>query len=358
MLSIIDKYIIRKFLATFFFMLGVIMILSVVFDVADKINEFLRLGATAEQIIFDHYVNFIILYANFFSPLIIFVSVIWFTSKMAQNTEIIPIWNSGRSFGRFVRPYMIAATCLVIPALYINHFVVPKANKVRLEFEEKYYWNNMYVEDYHAEFPGNQVVYFSSYSSDTDVANDFTVEQWGEDGKLERLIKAKSAHNFDGTNKWELKNYYERIAGHDGDSLYQGSVMDTTFEFTIDEMATRDNVAESMDFFEIKEFINREKQKGSARIPRYEIVQYERTALPFSTYILTIIGIAVASRKKRGGIGINIAIGLGIIFAFIFSMQVMSVSAMNLGFPAYIAVWIPNMIFGTIAYFLYKRVQR
>ncbi len=358
MFSIIDRYIIRKFLTTFLFMLGVIMILSVVFDVADKINEFVRLGATAHQIIFDHYVNFVILYANMFSPLIIFISVIWFTSKMAQNTEIIPIWNSGRSFGRFVRPYMIAATVLVIPALLFNHFLVPNANKVRLAFEEKYYWNNMYVEDYHAEFPGNQVVYFSSYSSDTRDASDFIVEDWDEEGNLESILKAKSARNKEGTKEWVLSNYYERVIEKDKDVISQGLKKDTTFQFSVDEMATRDNVAESMNYFEIKEFIAREKAKGSPRIPRYEIVQYERTALPFSTFILTIIGLAVASRKKRGGIGMNIAIGIFFAFGFIFAMQVTSVSAMNLGFPAYIAVWIPNLIFGTIAYFMYRRVQR
>lgn len=339
-------------------MLAVIMVLATVFDMADKLNEFLQMGASTQGILFKYYVNFIILYANMFSPMIIFVSVIWFTSKMAQDTEIIPIWNSGRTFGRFVRPYMISATFLMILALIFNHFIVPNANKVRLDFEEKYYWKSMFVEDYHAEYPGNQVVYFASYSSDNNLANEFTVEQWNEKGEMTSFIKARNASNEPGTSTWTLNDYFIREMGDPKDKIREGATMDTTFQFSITEMTKRENASEAMDFNEIREYIARERAKGSAIVPTYEIVLYERTSLPFSTYILTIIGIAVASRKKRGGIGINIAIGLGIIFIYIFAMKVTSVAAMNLGFPAYFAVWVPNIIFGGVAYLLYRNVQR
>ncbi|MCH2223443.1 MAG: LptF/LptG family permease [Crocinitomicaceae bacterium] len=358
MITIIDRYIIKKFLTTFFFMLGVIMILATVFDLAEKLSNFIEMGASAYEVIFQYYFNFILLYANMFSPMIIFVSVIWFTSKMAQDTEIIPIWNSGRTFGRFVRPYMIAATILMIISLIVNHFIVPQANKVRLDFEEKYYWNQMVVADYHAEFPGNQVVYFANYSSTTDVVNGFTVEQWNEDHELVSFLRAEKAQNIAGTKKWVLTNYFERVVGETEDKVIEASTKDTIFDFTIDEMATRENVAESMTFFEIREFIKREREKGSARVAMYEIVLYERSSLPFSTYILTIIGIAVASRKKRGGVGVNIALGIGIIFIYIFAMKVTAVAAMNVGFASYLAVWVPNAMFGGIAYLLYRNVQR
>ena len=358
MFTIIDRYIIRKFLTTFFFMTAVIMVLTMVFDLADKLNDFIQAGATANEIIFEYFFNFMLLYANMFSSLIIFISVIWFTSRMAQDTEIIPIWNSGRTFGRFVRPYMIAATILMILALALNHFIVPRANKVRLAFEEKYYWQNMQVDDYHAEFPGEQVVYFSNYTSESGIVSDFVVEQWDKKGELLSILKAKTAKNEAGSNTWKISSFFERRVGDDKDEITTGVTKDTTFAFSIDEMATRANVAEAMTYFELKEFIQREKDKGSKRVPTYEIVLYERTSLPFSTYILTIIGIAVASRKKRGGIGINIAIGIGIIFIYIFAMKVMSVASMNVGLPSSIAVWVPNILFGTIAYFLYRNVQR
>lgn len=339
-------------------MIGVIMVLTTVFDLSDKLGDFLKYGATANEIIFDYYLNFILLYMNMFSPMIIFVSVIWFTSKMAQDTEIIPIWNSGRTFGRFVRPYMIAATFLMFLALFLNHFIVPRANKTRLQFEEKYYWTGMYVEDYHAEYPGNQVVYFSSYESTTNLANKFTVEQWNDKGEMTGIIHAETAQNEIGTKNWTLNNYFKREIGESHDVVSEGQALDTVFQFTIDEMATRENVSESMTFFEIKDFIERERKKGSAIVPTYEIVLYERSSLPFSAYILTIIGIAVSSRKKRGGIGINIALGLGLIFVYIFAMKVMAVAALNVGFPSYIAAWVPNTVFGVVAYLLYRNVQR
>ena len=358
MLKILDRYIIRKFLATFFFMLGVIMILAMVFDLADKLGEFIEMGAPASEIIFEYYVNFILFYANMFSSMIIFVSVIWFTAKMAQDKEIIPIWKSGKPFSRFVRPYMIAATILMLISLFSNHFIIPGSNKERLAFEERYYRNSMSVEDYHAEFPGNQVVYFRTYTADNNLIHDLVIEQWDENRKLKSFIKAGTAENVRGSKEWKLHNYFERIVGDTNDIVRNGQEKDTTFLFSIDEMATRENIAEAMNFFELRAFIRREREKGSTMVPTYEIELYQRTSYPFATYVLTIIGIAVASRKKRGGVGINIAIGLGIIFIYIFAMKVTTVSAMNLGFPTYLAVWVPNVLFGGVAYILYKNAKR
>ena len=277
---------------------------------------------------------------------------------MAQDTEIIPIWNSGRKFSRFVRPYMIAATILMLISIVFNHFIIPSSNKIRLNFEEKYYRNAMSVDDYHAEFPNNEIVYFSSYRSETDLINDFTVEKWDKNGNLKGFIKAATARNIKGTNKWELFNYYERRVGYPNDFIGEGLKKDTSFQFDIGEMATRENIAEAMNYFELKGFIERERKKGSAHIAVYEVELYQRTSYPFAAYVLTIIGIAVASRKKRGGVGINIAIGLGIIFIYIFAMKVTTVAAMNLGFPASIAVWVPNFLFAGVAYILYKRAKR
>jgi lipopolysaccharide export system permease protein len=335
------------------------MLLSIVFDISEKLGDFLKNEASLYEVIFEYYVSFILFYGNMFSSMIIFISVIWFTAKMAQDTEIIPIWNSGRPFSRFVRPYMIAATVLMLISLFLNHFVIPNTNRNRLGFEEKYYRNAMYVLDYHAEFPNGQIIYFDSYMAQTNIAQDFVLEQESEDGRsISHLIKAGEAENIKGTNQWVLRNYYERIVGDTNDVIREGKQLDTTFQFTIDEIATRENIAETMPYFELKEFIEREKVKGSSMVPMYEIELYQRTSYPFATYVLTIIGIAVASRKKRGGIGINIAIGLGIIFVYIFAMKVTTVAAINLGFATSFAVWVPNIIFGGVAYFLYKNAQR
>lgn len=357
MLKILDRYIIWKFLTTFFFMLGVIMILATVFDLSEKLSEFIANDASVSEVVFDYYVNFILFYSNMFSSMIIFVSVIWFTAKMAQDTEIIPIWNSGKKFGRFVRPYMIAATILMLLSLFSNHFIIPRSNQTRLDFEEKFYRNTITVQDYHAEFPGNTVVYFTSYSAENDIIHNLVVEKWSEDQKLISFLKATTAKNLEKKN-WKLFNYYGRVVGYPNDRIFEGEIKDTVLEFRIDEMATRENIAEAMTYFELKDFIQREQGKGSSMVPMYEIELYQRTSYPFATYVLTIIGIAVASRKKRGGVGINIAMGLGIIFVYIFAMKVTTVSALNLGFTASIAVWIPNVLFGGVAYLLYRNAMK
>ena len=167
MLSIIDRYIIKKFLSTFFFMLGIIMMFSIVFDISDKLGEFIANKAPLSAIIFDYYLNFVILYGNMFTSMIVFISVIWFTAKMAKDTEIIPIWFSGKPIYRYMRPYFISATILMLFSLVLNHFIVPRANKERLDFEERYYRDVMVVDDYHAEYPGNQFVYFSKIAEIT-----------------------------------------------------------------------------------------------------------------------------------------------------------------------------------------------
>jgi len=359
MLSIIDKYIIKRFLKTFFFIFGVVMLLSMVFDVSEKLSYFLERDATWSELIFDYYVSFILYFGNMFSFLIIFISVIWFTAKMASDTEIIPILNSGRPFGRFVRPYMITATILMLISLILNHFVIPNTNRLRLEFEEKYYRDQMFVEEYHAEYPGGQIVYFKSFDAKTERAMSFVVEQEKPNGQgVAYFIKAESAENVPGTNKWILRNYYERIHGDTNDIIRDGLRKDTTFQFRMSEIAQRENVAETMPYFELKKFIERERIKGSSMVPLYEIELYQRTSYPFATYVLVLIGISVASRKRRGGIGIGLAIGILISFMYIFAMKVTSVAATNLGFPAYLAVWIPNVTFAGIAYILYRRAMR
>ncbi len=333
------------------------MLLAMVFDLSERLSEFITNQAPISAIIFEYYLNFVLYFGNMFSSMIIFVSVIWFTAKMAQDTEIIPMWNSGKPFHRFLRPYMISATFLMIISLILNHFILPKSNQSRLDFEEKYYRDAINVEDYHAEYPGNQVVYFSSYYAEKNEVNDFTLEQWQGDSLI-YFIKARTAQNIDGTNKWKLNDYFERYIGYPNDQMIEGKTKDTIFNFKMEEMAQRDNVAEAMTYSELKSFIRREKEKGSGNVPMYEIELYQRTSYPFATYILTIIGVAVASRKKRGGIGVNIALGLGIIFVYIFAMKVTTVAAMNVGFPAYIAVWVPNALFGLVAYILYRFAQK
>ena len=358
MLKIIDKYIIKKFLTTFFFMLGIIMLLAMVFDMSARLSEFIEKKAPIFDIITRYYFTFLLHYGNMFSSLIIFVSVIWFTAKMAQDSEIIPILNSGITFRRLMRPYMIAATFLMIIALLLNHIVLPKSNKVMIDFENEYYRVGINVENYHAEFPDNVSLNFASYLSDNNIVTDFVLEKTLPSNEPSYFLKARTAINTPGTKNWKLNDYYERRVGNPNDIIHNGKEKDTIFSFQIEDIAQRDNIAETMSYFELQDFIKNERAKGSGNIPMYEIVLFERTSLPFSTYVLTIIGVSVSSRRKRGGVGINIALGLGIIFIYIFAMKVTTVAAMNVGFPASLAVWIPNVLFGGVAYILYRNALK
>jgi lipopolysaccharide export system permease protein len=353
MLKILDRYIIRKFLSTFFFMMGIIMLLAMIFDLSERLQEFIEKKAPISSIIFEYYLNFIIYYGNLFSALIVFITVIWFTAKLAQNSEIIPMINSGRPFHRILRPYMIAATLLTVLSLVLNHFALPLANKKRLDFEEKYYRVRLAVNNYHADFPNGESVYFMYYNSDLGHIQDFYLEQWRDGKKLDKFVTAKKATYLGGFN-WKLEDYFVRELGERSDYIQHGAELDTLLNFDLSEFAQRDNVVQTMNYNELKSYIEKERAKGNENLPMYEIEMYQRTSYPFATYVLTLIGVAVASRKSRGGIGVHIAKGLAIVFIYIFAMQVTSVAAIKVGFPALLAVWIPNILFGIIGLILYR----
>jgi lipopolysaccharide export system permease protein len=334
------------------------MLFAMVFDISEKLSDFISNKAPISEILLDYYLNFLLFYGNMFSSMIIFISVIWYTAKLAQDTEIIPMWFSGKPITRFIRPYLIGATILTIISLVLNHFIIPRANKVRLDFEEKYYRDAILVEDYHADYPGNQTVYFSNYSNNAEEINDLTVQKWNDSNQPVYFLKARSAYNKPGTFEWTLKDYYEKKIGFPRGTLIHGQKKDTVFNFKMDEMAQRENLAESMTFSELRALIERERLKGSDLVPFYEIELHQRTSYPFAAYVLTIIGVSVSSQKKRGGIGMNIAIGLGFVFVYIFAMKMMTVASLNVGFPPLIAVWIPNVLFSFVAFFLYRFAQK
>ncbi|AEA42663.1 LptF/LptG family permease [Fluviicola taffensis] len=369
MLKILDRYIIRKFLSTFFFMLGIIMLLAMVFDIAERLSDFIEKQASFKAIVFDYYLNFLLYYGNTFSSMIVFIAVIWFTAKMAQDAEIIPMLFSGRPFIRIIRPYMIAATILMLLSLVLNHFVLPRANRVRLDFEESFYRDRLLVENYNAEFPGNELVHYSTYNSEENMINDFVIERYDSQNRLIHFMKARTASVIPGVKRWRLTDVFERKVSYSDTSgtskgemesiiqkhqLTENHLKDTTLPYNVDDIAVRDNVVEAMTFRELSSFIAKEKAKGNPSVAMYEIELYQRSSYPFATYVLTLIGVSVSSRKKRGGIGINIAIGLLFVFIYIFAMKITTVAATTVGFPSVAAVWLPNVMFGILALFLYR----
>lgn len=333
------------------------MSIAMVFDVSEKIDDFLKNEAPLNEILFSYYVNFVIYYGNLFSALLIFITVIFFTSKLANRTEFIAILSSGVSFKRILVPYFIASTLLVAASLYLNHQLIPIANQQRLEFEDKY-TGSQYTPDrmnIHREIAPGTIAYFQVYSPHTASGYKFSIEQWNE-GRLKYKMISERAE-FDSTSgRWIVHNYYERFLNYDGhiEQLNSGQRLDTLLDLTPENLRYKAEYASALPNKELKAFIESEKQRGSDAVTFYEIELYQRTSYPFATYVLTLIAVSVSSRKIRGGLGLNLVFGFIVVFIYIFSMRMTTVAATNAGLDPLIAVWIPNFIFGVLGAFIYR----
>jgi len=355
----LDIYIIKKFLGTFFYSLLLIICIVIVFDVSEKLQDFIEKEAPLRAIIFDYYLNFAPYFANLFSPLFVFISVIFFTSKLAGNSEIVAILSSGVSFKRLLRPYIIAAASLAVLSFYLNNFLIPEANKKRLAFEEQYVRNKFVNrdKDIHMQIDNNTYVYMSRFIVDLNMAEKFSLEKF-EDGRMVYKLLANNAKWDSTSNKWQVSNYTERHINKLDESFVKGGIKDIELDLHPDEFKRRENYVETMGYFELNEFIEEAIFKGSQNIALYEVEKQKRTSMPFATFILTIIGVSISSRKVRGGIGLHIGLGLLISFSYILFMQISATFAINSGVPAVIAVWAPNLLYGILALYLLKKAPK
>jgi lipopolysaccharide export system permease protein len=334
------------------------MSIASVFDVSEKIDDFIKNEAPLKEILLDYYVNFIIYYGNLFSALLIFIAVIFFTSKLANRTEFIAILSSGVSFKRVLYPYFIAATVLVLISLVLNHYFIPHSNKVRVNFEQQY-TDGRYNPDrsnIHREYEPGSIAYFQTYSPSNKMGYRFSIEKWDTSGKLTyKLISDRAI--YDTLNgKWEIHNFYERFfaENEESDKIFSGARRDTLIKLSPDDLRFKTDMASAMQYQELKDFISAERMRGSDMTAFYEIELYQRTSYPFATYVLTLIAVSLASRKVRGGLGLNLVIGFIFAFIYIFSMRITTVAATNAGLEPLIAVWIPNILFGIIGIFIYR----
>ncbi|NOQ73655.1 MAG: LptF/LptG family permease [Crocinitomix sp.] len=338
-------------------MLFLLMAISIVFDLSEKLNDFIANGAPWDEIIFVYYSNFFVNYGAQFSYLLNFISVIYFTSKMAGNTEIVPILSSGVGFNRFLRPYFISATILVIATILVYNFVLPASNAARIEFEEKYYRDHNNKLDVRLQLANDDILYFRHYDGNKKIIKDFALERI-VGTRLEYSLNAARAVGDSTSNDWHFENISIRRNGEFNDDLFYADELDTTLEFGVSDLVFRPNIIEAMDNKELNAFIKEQEKTGSSKISYYLIKKHERWASPFAIFILTLIGVSVSSKKSRGGLGVNIALGLGICVLYIFSMQMTTVAALNVGFTPILAVWLPNIIFSIIAYILYLKAPK
>lgn len=356
-LTKLDRYIIRKFIGTFIFMLILLMSISIVFDLSEKLNELIANGAPWDEIIFIYYSNFFIHYGVQFSYLLNFIAVIWFTSKMANNTEIVPILSAGVSFNRFLRPYFISSAIIVLWAILMYNFVLPGSNRSRIEFEEVYYRAKTSRQNVVMQLSDSEVLRIYTFHGETHEITNMAYQKWKGDS-IEYILSARKAKGDSLNNNWTLRNYSIRRVGEFHDDFYYGASVDTTLSFGVTDIIFRPNVIEAMDNSELNAFIEEQERKGSDQLPIYLIEKHKRWASPFAIIVLTVIGASLASKRARGGLGINIALGLSICVLYIFAMQMTTVAAINVGFTPVLAVWLPNIIFSVIAFVLYRQAQK
>lgn len=355
-LTILDIYIIKKFLGTFFFALILIIVVAVVFDFSEKVDDFLEKKAPANAIIFDYYFNFIPHFAVLFSSLFTFISVIFFTSKMAYDTEIIAILASGMSFRRLLVPYIISAVIISGFSFALSNYVIPGANRTRLEFEELYIRNNPYNYDkrnVHKQISPGIYIFMESFSNSSDMGYKFSMEKF-ENGKLSSKLMADYIRWDTTKRKWNLQNYYIRDLKGLDETITQGQSTDTTINLDPGEFKRRDDFVETMNLGDLNYYIKTLRSQGSDNINSFIIEKQKRMAYPISTFILTMIGVTLSSQKVRGGIGMQLGVGLGLSFGYILFMQFSSQFAISGTLSPFLAAWVPNFIFIIISVVLYR----
>lgn len=354
----LDWYIIKKFIGTYFFSIGLIISIAVVFDYAEKMDDFYENNAPMYDIVFRYYLNFIPYFANLFSSLFIFISVIFFTSKMAYNTEIVAILSSGVSFKRLLWPYFLASAFLAILSFLLSGYIIPPANKNRLDFHWQYikksYVSN--ADNLHRQIEPGVFIYLANYNSYSDIAQNFTIEKF-EEGRLKSKLICDYAKWDTATSKWTLRDYYIRTFNSGEEIISSGNSIDTTINVKPEDFKLRNNGVQALNNSELNDFIADQKMQG-ATVEEFEVELYSRYAYPFSTFILTLIGVSLSSRKTRGGMGLNIGMGMLLSFSYILFMRFTTMFAVGGAIPPIFAVWVPNILFTVIGIILYRKAPK
>ena len=358
-MKILDWYILKRYLMTFVMMLLLFIPIGITVNLAEKIDKMLANEVPFSEIAI-YYVDFTIYFANLLFPLFLFLSVIWFTSKLANNTEIVAFLSSGVSFWRFLRPYMIGATVVAAFALFLGMFLAPKASKGFNEFDYKYLKGNKkdkQTVNLFRQINDDEIIYVSNFNPKDKRGSNFTLEHFN-DNKLEYRISAQSITYQEEDSTYKMINYVKRIIGKNDDTILNERRKDSAFTFDLEDLTPVTYIAETLNYKELSSFIEKEESRGSSNINRYKVVKYKKWSLPVSVFILTIIALAVSSKKRRGGMGANLAVGIGIAMIYVFFDKVFGVMAEQSDFPPLIAVWFPNVVFGILAIYLLYNAKR
>ena len=359
MIKIIDWYIIKKYLGTFIFTLGIFTVIIVIFDVSEKLDDFLKHKAPISEILFSYYAGFIPFYLNFLSPLINFIAVIFFTAKMADQTEIVPILSAGVSFRRFLKPYFIASSVVFLTTLIFNLFIIPETNGLKIDFENVYISpksdnSKMYT---HMQIDKNTYVYIENFDNNQKIGYKFSLEKFSGYDMKEKLVADKITWDSVKT-KWIIENYSIRTIDSLKETMTSGLKKDTTLDMRPKDFEIYDNIYQAMNMRELNERIEKEETRGTGVMVDLKLEKYKRFVYPLSAYVLTLMGVSLASRKVRGGIGLPLGIGIFLSFAYILFIQFSNMFALKGNLPPLIAVFIPNIIFGILGVYLLAKAPK
>lgn len=354
--NILDLYILKKFLGTYFFSIALILAIVVMFDVNEKLDAFLK--APIRETLFDYFISFLPYFANQFSPLFVFISVIFFTSKMAGNSEIIAILSCGMSFRRMLVPYMIGATVIAALTFVLSNYAIPPTNARRIAYTNKYVKNKKVEEGINVQLmvrPG-VVAFIGRYDAKTDRGYQFSLDRFEGKTLVSRLTS--QTVEYDTLNRWRLQNYVLRTFDGMKETMKKGQALDTIIAIEPKDFLISKNDQEMLDTPELKDYIAKQKRRGVANIVQFEIEEQRRLAMTAAAFILTLIGVSLSAKKVKGGMGINIGIGLVLSFSYILFSTVTSTFAINGETSPFIAMWIPNAVYMLIAIGLYIRANR
>ncbi|SFJ12686.1 LptF/LptG family permease [Olleya namhaensis] len=357
-MKILDWYILKRYLLTFAVMLLLFIPIGITVHLAEKIGKILENNVPFGEVM-QYLLDFTIYFAHLLFPLFLFLSVIWFTSKLANNTEIVAFLSSGVSFSRFLRPYLIGAVIVAIISIVLGLYLAPNASKGFNNFKYKYLSGKKTTNSNNVlkQINDNDIIYVTSFDTKNKTGVNFTLEHF-ENNKMEYKISASNIRFKDKDSVFRLTNYSKRIIGENNDILDTQRRKDTIFSFDLEDLTPEDYIAETLRYNELVNFIDREEKRGSKFIGRYKLAKYQKWSLPVSVFILTIIAVAVSSRKRRGGMGVNLAFGICIAMIFVFFDKIFGTLASQSNFSPLLAVWFPNIIFGILAIILLRNAKR
>lgn len=358
-LKILDWYIIKKFIGTYFYSIALIISISIVFDINENLAKFTQYHAPLKAIVVDYYMNFVPYFANLFSPLFVFIAVIFFTSKLAGNSEVISMLAAGVSFKRLMRPYMISAALISIMTFFLGAYVIPKGTIIRQNFETMYKnkKKNTSAENVQLQVGKGVIAYIQHYDNNLKKGYGFCLDKFEEKKLVSHMTASEIQYDTISDTKyhWKARNWRIRQLKGMRETITSGTVKDTTIMMEPTDLVFSKGQQETFTSPQLKEYISKQIDRGSGNVVQYEVEYHKRIATSFASFILTTIGLSLSSRKRKGGMGMYLGIGLALSFTYIMLQTVSSTFAINANTPPMLAAWIPNIIFTVVAYFCYRK---